>query len=55
MPMKRYSLHFWNRKRLVSKYERLLGEEIINNEQVIMCELLEGEFVLVSRYSYSFD
>ena len=48
-------LHFWNRKYIVNKYEKLLIEEIMNNNRVAMCELLQGELILVTRYTYVFE
>lgn len=47
-------LHLWNRKSLTRKYKRLVVEKMAHDKRLLMCELLQEDLVLISRFYYTF-
>lgn len=47
-------LHFWNKKRIIRKYKTLMVEKMARDGQMVMCELIQDDLVLISRISYLF-
>lgn len=47
-------LHFWNKKRLIGKYKSRMVEKMASDGQMVMCELLQEDLVLISKFSYMF-
>ena len=47
-------LHFWNKKRLLCKYRGLAIEEEARKKQMVICELLREDFVLIPKFRYIF-